>query len=563
MFLTRFKKSLILSKTINFIEMYVKAIFKRIYIKLWLDLPLKIIIGIKSRKLTKNQLEFKKLMIFFKSNVNSNSNGIVLVQQVRNYEYSIKMFALAKVVSDKNQFEINTYLPYVDKVHFWFFTKKDWVARKLINIFFKEQYIKINNSVTKNVIHSNHKKHSDIIKVNENVKKLLDTININNLDSINYLELEGIKIGDLIYDNYLRFFHKPTITEIDNKLILVIDCAVNIFYNFKDLINKYPIKVIINSYSSYLDHGIAARVCLYNDIDVYTIGSYSYTAQKMTKDFLSHHINHTLFNPNLVLNGKQRELAKNKLESRFDGKIDPAARYLRQTSFANTSINLKTEELFKLRPRNIVIYAHDFYDSPHINRKLAFADLFQFLKQTLNSLINISGTTVFIKIHPNGIVGNEQQTIELVNSFEMEHFIILDATVSNNHIIAVRPDLIATARGTVCLEMAYFEIPSVALFDNIFSNFSFTHTCQTIDEYFNILKGKKQVELNYCKEKIFSFYYQAYLEKRPEKNTELYDWLASCEYETFSNEYLSCILNRKEEVFSSKILDIYSKVNNN
>ena len=246
------------------------------------------------------------------------------------------------------------------------------------------------------------------------------------------------------------------------------------------------------------------------NIAVYTIGSYTYLIQQLSKDFPYHQINHTRFSADKQLSSQQFELAKNTFTSRFDGKIDAATSYMRASAFTNQETEPALLEKFAKRKRNVVIYVHDFYDSPHVNRMLQFTDLYQFLKETLQALLDVKDTTIFIKIHPNGISGCKEKTIELVESFSQAHFELLDETVSNISIIKLRPDLIATARGTVCLEMAYFEIPTVALFDNLYTNFKFTHTCNDKYHFFAIIKGERKAEIDFNKENIIRFYYQAY-----------------------------------------------------
>jgi hypothetical protein len=188
---------------------------------------------------------------------------------------------------------------------------------------------------------------------------------------------------------------------------------------------------------------------------------------------------------------------------------------------------------------------------------LQFPDLYQFLKQTLEALIDIKETSVFIKLHPNGIEGCKEKTIELVNCFCKSHFHILDESVSNLNIIELKPDLIATARGTVCLEMAYFGIPTVALYDNLYSNFKFTHTCFDKKSYFSILRGELSPQNDFNKEKIYSFYYQTFFEKIDRKENSIFNFFSSYKYSTYDDIYLKFILDHSEEIFNTKFLEYY------
>ena len=102
-------------------------------------------------------------------------------------------------------------------------------------------------------------------------------------------------VGDLIYDSYLRFFNKPTIKEIDTNVIKTIEIALNIYYNFKSFLKSNNVKILLNTYTTYLNHGILARICLDNNIPTYTLGANNYVTQLLSSDFPFHGINHSLF----------------------------------------------------------------------------------------------------------------------------------------------------------------------------------------------------------------------------------------------------------------------------
>ena len=94
---------------------------------------------------------------------------------------------------------------------------------------------------------------------------------------------------------------------------------------------------------------------------------------------------------------------------------------------------------------------------------------------------------------------------------------ILNNHVSNLDIVKLKPNVIGTARGTIGMEMAYFSIPVVALYDNIYINYNFVHNANTKEEFYKVLKGEMLPNCNFDKELIYKFYYQlcnlGYLEK--------------------------------------------------
>ncbi|MBC7389105.1 MAG: hypothetical protein H7329_07845 [Opitutaceae bacterium] len=506
----------------------------------------------KENKLTSLHKNLISCFSFFRSNVKK-EEGILLVQMVQDYEFAIRLASASKILSEKRNLKVDFY----DVQIRWIFLKtyKPLFGKRYI----QSPLVKIHRSFGGNIIFNCSDKFKDTKFIAQKLSAIKNNLHINGIDGILKLEFENILVGDLIYDTYLRFYYKPTIEVINEDVLHVIEVALHLFFNFEAFLQKNKVKVLLNTYVSYLQHGIPARICLHKNIDVYTIGSFSYVIQKLDKNYPFHSINSQDLKPEKIISPEYLNSAKEKFTSRFAGKLDAAVSYMRKSSFSSTPISPETVALFKIRSRNIVIYAHDFFDSPHINKLLQFPDLYQFLKSTLKELTDLKNTSVFIKAHPNGISGCKEITVKMVNDFQCDHFYILEEEVSNLNIVELRPDLVCTARGTVGPEMAYFEIPVVALFDNLYANFNFVHTCHDLVTYFSILKGEKKPEVDYDKEMIFSFYYQAFMERYPKAENHILALLSTTSKgDTFEEEYMKFILENKERIFSKEILELYN-----
>ena len=63
--------------------------------------------------------------------------------------------------------------------------------------------------------------------------------------------------------------------------------------------------------------------------------------------------------------------------------------------------------------------------------------------------------------------------------------------------------------------------------------------------------------INFDKNKILSFYYQAYLEQLSSDKYHLFSYLSGSNDNTYSDQYASYVLKRKEDLFSQKLLDEY------
>jgi hypothetical protein len=515
------------------------------------------------QRLSKAEKVFARHLSFFKPKTGLPEDGILLVQMVKDYEYTIKLAAASKIIAEKNNLRVNFYDPYINAIDYRNDPLVQQKYKAICDKYEQNSLAKIYKSFAREWMFSNSRMYHDQKKVKQALGNILESIRLEGTEAILNIHIDGVYIGDLIYDTYLRSFHQPTIREMNDSIELVIECALNLFYSFEEFVKQNKIKVLVNTYSSYLHHGIPVRICLHKNIEVITTGSSSYILQKLNKDYPYHSVNHTNFTPSKKLSKAQVEIARQKLTSRFEGEIDPATLYMRKSAYSFSPVTEELKNLFEQKRRNVVIYAHDFYDSPHVNRKLEFADFYQWLKGTLSALAEAEDTSVFIKVHPNGIRGCKEELIELVNSFNKTQFHILDESVSNHNIIEFKPDLIATARGTVGIEMAYFQIPTVALFDNIYSNFSFVHTAYTKEEYFSILRGEKYPDIDYHEESIFSFYYQAYLEKAGSTHSHIFKLLLSTNVDSYSEFYLKFINSQAKEIFNHQFLKHYQTAYSN
>jgi hypothetical protein len=492
----------------------------------------------KSQQLTEVQKEFINELSFFKPKTDpKKEEGILLLQYLKDYEYTIKFAAAAKTYASANNLRVCFYDVSWTRLIGW-----GNKFEHLFNRYFISSNEKIHLSFGENIIFKNVNKFQDQVLINKQLLKIKNDLSIP--EDILKIKFEDILVGDLIYDTYLRYFNEPTINTINDKIIKIIEIALNIFYGFKKMLTENKVKALFNSYTTYIEHGIPARICLSQGIKVFTFGSYSYIIQESTLDFPYHSFNHTVINPDKKISLENLELAKQNFTARFKGVIDEATRYMKVSAFSEKPISPELITMFKNSKRNVVIYTHDFYDSPHINRCLQFPDFYQFLKQTLNAIKDTTDTSFYIKTHPNSYGDCKERTIDLVYSFGKSNFHVLDDSVSNIHIINLQPDLIVTARGTVGAEMAHFKIPVVALYDNIYINFNFVHSCKNTNTFFQIIKGEQQPQINFDVQNIYSFYYQAYMEKIINKKDNAILKLTTKDGLSHDDNYLKNILNK-------------------
>ena len=283
-------------------------------------------------KNSKAEKDFIKLIGRYKIPWNKENKKIILVPIVDDYAMCVKLAAPAFILSGKENANIGLY-SVATQVESWFYRNHSiWdtvyaevVYRKLDKIFLAFG----GKLIHRNVYNENSS------RIQEAYQKIID--HINDKEDVLGISVEGIKIGDLVYDTYLRFAGKPTVDIQDPFLSKVIYQAIQIFYKTSDLFDRFEIKAVINSYTAYIQFGINVRIALQRNIPVYTIASGNSLVHRVLPTYPSHNNNHFAFK---YLFDKLKETenylntAKAVFEKRFTGEIDAATSYMKVSAYA-------------------------------------------------------------------------------------------------------------------------------------------------------------------------------------------------------------------------------------
>lgn len=494
--------------------------------------------------------EFIHKLNRYKIKWQSNKKGIVLMQMVEDHAFCIKLSATANHIAQSKNANIGLYAveTRIERNHY----PNNFLWNRFFSKLFTEQLDRIYLAVGGKVLYRNTEVYRHQSKVNAlhiSIKHQLKT----KYDVLN-IQFENIKVGDLIYDSYLRFADKTTVDINDPFFDKLLVQAINIYFISKENLEKHNIVALINSYTTYTKHGIIARLCLSKNIPVYTpLLGYISLVHKVAKEYPSHINNHfhyrTLFN---ALNN-QEELIKmhtDLFEKRFQGVIDGATSYMKESAFSAST----NPELDGIDWQNtVVILAHCFFDSPHIYRDLIFPDFYEWIIFTMDELAKQKGLTILVKQHPNGLEQNNAIFAELKIKYKDSNIKFIDKKTSQLQIINSKPKAIVTAYGTAASEFSYQGIPVLAIYDNPFTAFNFNHLANTVEEYKDKLKNITLLESKQNKKEIIEFYYMHnffFLQGRSSDFLDFFQYKG----DTFSDTFLSSYLSKMDEAYF-KMLD--------
>lgn len=315
------------------------------------------------------------------------------------------------------------------------------------------------------------------------------------------LKIEGIHCGDLIYDTYLRYRVQPTVDLKDVYLCYLIARALDAIAASKLFFSGGRFQVFLTNYTSYIQHGIPARVALTNGVEVYSAGNLSQFFKKLSKDDSLHTTAHWTYKEKFQLisdPGRAKQEAIAMLASRFSGGLDKATLYMKSSAFADSS---------EAVPSGIegVMFLHDFFDSPHCHRWMLFPDFLEWARFTLK-VIQDHQLPIAIKPHPNQLPESKEVVRRLQNEFPKVRWLAAD--LSNRVLFKSGLRCGVSVYGTILHELAFHGIPGLAAGDHPHTAFDIAITPQTIEEYRYKLLGFRELALTKeVRDEVLAFYF--------------------------------------------------------
>lgn len=337
-------------------------------------------------------------------------------------------------------------------------------------------------------------------------KKLYNSIKI---DNIFKTKIADIKIGDLLYDTYLRFRAQPTLLKNDKVFIRKLVKKSNFVYlKLKELHKKYKFFKFYTSYSSYLQHGLPVRFFLKKNIKVYSGRNNSQYNKQLTKNDVRHSESYKQYNKisrkikksNQILN-----FSKNDLLLRFSDRNKHLMSYLPIDTY--NSNNYRNIDFKLIDNLDGVLFLQDFYDSPHDWGNLVFDDFYKWTVYTLY-IIDKYQLKIGIKPHPNSW-HNSKDSIKIYERLKKKYPKLswIDPYYPNK-IIFKKIKFGISCTGTVLFELAYHGLKAVSCGDHPGIDFNFTIHCKNKIEYKNVIINLNKIEIpNFSQKNLFIYNY--------------------------------------------------------
>lgn len=338
---------------------------------------------------------------------------------------------------------------------------------------------------------------------------------LHNKRDVESLAVDGIWIGDLIYDTYLRERALPTIDLQDERFLSFLQESLAIFVFWQDYFDQHEVRAVNVTHCVY-NNAMPLRIAVRRNIPVYqtnathvyrmseqnlfAYGDYRYFPEKFSR-----------LSPQEQQAGKQE--AQKRIELRFSGQVGVDMRYSTKSAYGKKGSTRVLRPSDKFR---VLIAAHCFFDSPHSYGNNLFQDFYEWF-EFVGRVSNETNYDWYVKTHPDFLPGN----LDVIKHFIKKYpkLTLVDSSVSHHQLIAEGIGCALTTYGTIGFEYAALGVPVInASLCNPHIAYNFNIHPETVEEYEWFLKHLDTLEVDIDIDEVYEYYFMKNI-----FNTE--DWL--------------------------------------
>jgi hypothetical protein len=317
------------------------------------------------------------------------------------------------------------------------------------------------------------------------------------------LVIDYVLVGDLVNDSFLRFKPAATVRLSDTYLLILLWQAYRDVRRAKKYFTRVKPKLYLTSYSTYIQHGVAVRVALQCGVRVFSFGNYQEFAKELSLPDWVHTKNPDAYSDEFLkmnLHEEKLATADAALSSRMAGIIDNATAYMKKSAYAVSSNPVPNVH------GAVIIFLHDFFDSPHVYRDMVFPDFWEWVCFTIDTLKK-HNIPFFVKPHPNQINLSDSVLDELKQRYP--ELLEIPSSITNKQLAEAGMACAVTVYGTVAHEMAYLGVPTIACAHHPHISFDICKTAKSKEEYAEILQSYTDINIDKSKlrQQSLAFYY--------------------------------------------------------
>ena len=322
------------------------------------------------------------------------------------------------------------------------------------------------------------------------------------------LVVDGVWVGDLIYDTFLRTYSVSTIDMQSEIFIRFMHESLEMFIFWQDYFETHHVKAINVSHCVY-NNAIPLRIAIKKGIAAYQTNA-THVYRMSEKDMFAYGDNKYFPDAfaQLSLHEQQAGLeeAKRRIDLRFAGQVGVDMAYSTKSAYGK---KIGQPVLRQSSRKKILIAAHCFFDSPHSYGNNLFPDFYEWF-DFLGKISNETDYDWYIKTHPDFLPGNS----EIIDYFIKKYpkFTLIDASTSHHQLIDEGISCALTTYGTIGFEYAALGVLVVNASDcNPHIAYGFNLHPTSVKAYEDIVRNLDGQLLQINQSEVYEYYYMKFI----------------------------------------------------
>ena len=309
------------------------------------------------------------------------------------------------------------------------------------------------------------------------------------------LNVNGIQVGDLLYDTYVREMRKVTLLEVDDDLRTFTVLMLNYFALYDKIFRTNDVGATITGHLIYLRFGLLARLSAKYGADVYARSGGKGVRLQLRRGIAAVSDVITRVSPDLVDSVLARDgdevvrKGRETLSLRMSG-TNNEFKHLNEESYAPTRHLLNPHEQHRKlgldpeRPKALVML-HAFPDATHAAPGLLFDDYYDWFRKTLDIARELPEIDWLIKMHPHlPYYTYDLEPVETTSRIanEVSQIHLLEDGM-NTASLPKFVNFVITIDGSAGLEFAGCGVPVILGGKGFVAGLGFTEEPKNLEEY--------------------------------------------------------------------------------
>lgn len=300
------------------------------------------------------------------------------------------------------------------------------------------------------------------------------------------LEVDGLLVGDLFYDTFLRSRKAMTVDMNSKDFLNFLRDSIAHTVFWLQTMKSGQVNSVLVSHGVY-NMAIPLRAALHCGIPGYLASGghvIRLSADKPRSREESRDFRKLFGNLPLATQADGLQVARARIASRFKGEVDVDMLSSKTSSFtAPRSQRL----LSSTKTAKVLVSMHCFSDAPHAYGENLFPDFWEWLL-FLGKTTSETEFEWYLKPHPDCVSSSEKAIQDLVRLFP--GFTPLPAASSHHQLVSEGVTAALTVYGTLGFEYALFGIPVInASRVNPHIAYSFNYHPKTVEEYEQLIRN--------------------------------------------------------------------------